>query len=137
MLLGFATWTVLLLVATVGVYRWGYILTGTAEISSFPATPVEGADWYLRGTRAHANCIENLPVFGALVFALHVGNVVGTLVNILAVSILIARIMQSLVHVCFVQTNAAVSIRFSLFSVQAVAFLWLAGIIVSTFFKSS
>ena len=28
----------------------------------------QGADWYLRSMRAHANCIENLPVFGALVF---------------------------------------------------------------------
>lgn len=137
MLLGFATWTLLLLVATVGVYRWSQILTRAAPIHGFPADPVDGAGWYLRGTRAHANCIENLPVFGAIVFALYAGNVTGALVNILATAILIARIAQSLVHVCFVQTDRAVSIRFSFFSVQLFSFLWLIGIIVSIFIRST
>jgi uncharacterized MAPEG superfamily protein len=69
-------------------------------ISEFRADPVEGEDWYKRAMRAHANCIENLPVFGAIVFALYVGNVTSDLVNMLAIAILIARVMQSLVHVC-------------------------------------
>src|SRR5262245_42499234 len=81
MLLGFAAWTVLLLIATVGTYRWGRILTGTAHIASFRADQIEGAGWYQRGTRAHANCIENLPVFAAIVLALQAGSVGGTLVN--------------------------------------------------------
>ena len=131
MLLGFAAWTVLLLAATVGVYRWSLILPGTVAIANFRADPVEGADWYRRGTRAHANCIENLPVFGAIVFALQVGNVTGTLVNTLATAILVARVIQSLVHTCFVQTNTAVSIRFGFYSVQLVSFLWLIGIVVA------
>src|SRR5262245_26024364 len=104
MLVGFAAWTLLLLLATVGVYRWSRILTGRAPISSFRADPIEEEEWYKRATRAHANCIENLPVFGAIVLALHVGNVASALVNALAVVILVARMMQSLVHVCFVQT---------------------------------
>jgi uncharacterized MAPEG superfamily protein len=131
MLLGFATWTVLLLLATVGVYRWSRILTGTVPIRNFRADQVEGADWYLRAMRAHANCIENLPVFGAIVFALYVGNVASTLVNMLATAILVARIMQSLVHVCFVQTNTVASIRFGFFFVQIASFLWLIGIMVT------
>jgi len=36
MLLRFAAWTVLLLLATVGVYRWSRILTGHMPICSFP-----------------------------------------------------------------------------------------------------
>ena len=72
MLLGFAAWTLLLLVITVGIYRWSLILTRTAAIASFPADAIEGAGWYQRGTRAHANCIENLPVFGAIVIALQI-----------------------------------------------------------------
>ena len=130
MLLGFAAWTVLLLTATVGIYRWSRILTGTARIASFRADQIEGAGWYQRGTRAHVNCIENLPVFGAIVLALVVGNVGGTLVDGLSIAILAARIVQSLVHVCFVQTDAVVSVRFGFFSVQLVSFIWLIAIIV-------
>jgi uncharacterized MAPEG superfamily protein len=132
MLVGFAAWTVLLLLATVGVYRWSRILTGRVPIRSFRADRIEGADWYLRAMRAHANCIENLPVFGAIVFGLYVGNVSSALVDGLAVAVLIARIMQSLVHVCFVQTNAVASVRFGFFFVQILSFLWLIGILITT-----
>ena len=80
--------------------------------------------------RAHANCIENLPVFGAIVFGLYVGNVASTLVDALAVTVLIARILQSLTHVCLVQTNVVASVRFAFYFVQFACFLWLVGIIV-------
>ncbi len=133
MLLGFATWTVGLLLVTVGVYRWSRILTGRVPIREFRADQVEGKDWYKRSMRAHANCIENLPVFGAIVFALYAGGLVSATVNVLAVIILAARIMQSLVHVCFVQTNTMVSVRFGFFFAQIVGFLWLIAIITTTF----
>jgi len=131
MLLGFATWTVLLLLATVGIYRWSRILTGRVPISEFRAEQLEGKDWYKRSMRAHANCTENLPVFGALVFALYAGDVASATVNVLTVAILAARIMQSLVHVCLLQTNAVVSVRFGFFFVQIVSFLWLVAIIAA------
>ena len=133
MLLGFATWTVLLLLATVGIYRWRRILTGRVPISEFQANQVEGKDWYKRSMRAHANCIENLPVFGAIVFALYAADVANATVNVLAVAILAARIMQSLVHVCLVQTNTVASVRFGFFFVQIVCFLWLIAIITTNF----
>ena len=131
MLLGFATWTILLLTATVGVYRWNRILTGRVEIRSFRADQVEGDDWYKRAMRAHANCVENLPVFAAIVFALYVGNVTSTLVNVLAIAILLARMLQSLIHICFVQTNIMAAIRFAFFAVQIIGFFWLIGIILT------
>jgi uncharacterized MAPEG superfamily protein len=131
MLVGFAAWTVLLLLATVGVYRWSRILTGRVAIREFRADQIEGADWYKRATRAHANCIENLPVFGAIVFGLYVGNVGSALVNALAVAVLVARIMQSLVHVCFIQTDIVTSVRFGFFFVQIVSFLWLTVILLT------
>ena len=131
MLVGFAAWTVLLLLATVGVYRWSRILTGRVAIRNFRADRIEGADWYKRAMRAHANCVENLPVFAAIVFGLHVGNVAGALVNKLAVAVLVGRILQSLVHVCFVQTNTATSVRFGFFFVQIVSFLWLIGMLLT------
>lgn len=137
MLLGFAAWTLLLLLVTIGVYRWLRVLTGRAGISEFRADQIEGEDWYKRAMRAHANCIENLPVFGAIVFALHVGNVAGDLVNVLAIVILVARVMQSLVHVCFVQTNTMVSIRFGFFFLQFTSFVWLIAIIVTKLSRSA
>jgi uncharacterized MAPEG superfamily protein len=131
MLVGFAAWTMLLLLATVGVYRWSQILTGRVAIREFRADQIEGAEWYKRAMRAHANCIENLPVFGAIVFGLYVGNVGSALVNALAVAVLLARVLQSLVHVCFVQTNTVTAVRFGFFFVQIVSFLWLTGILLS------
>jgi uncharacterized MAPEG superfamily protein len=133
MLLGFATWTVLLLLVTVGIYRWSRILTGRVPISEFRADQVEGKDWYKRSMRAHANCVENLPVFGAIVFALYAGHIASATVNVLAVAMLAARIMQSLVHVCLVQTNTVVSFRFGFFFVQIVCFLWLIAVITANF----
>jgi uncharacterized MAPEG superfamily protein len=85
-------------------------------IRSFRADQIE-ADWYIRAMRAHANCVENLPVFGAIVLGLYVGNVASAFVNAWAVAVLVARIMQSLVHVCFVQTNAVACVRARQFSV--------------------
>lgn len=130
MLLGFAAWTALLLLFTIGTYRWSRIFTGRVAIANFPADAAGGEDWYRRATRAHANCIENLPVFGAIVFALYVGKVTGALVDALTVMVLVTRVLQSLVHVCFVHTNAVASWRFGFFFVQFICFFWLIGIIV-------
>ncbi|RAI66537.1 MAPEG family protein [Pseudomonas fluorescens] len=125
MLLGFATWTLLLLMATVGVYRWVAILFSSAPIASFRSGQLEGADWYQRGTRAHANCVENLPVFAVIVFVISALDINGPAVNDLSTLVLIARVCQSLVHVAHVQTNAFVAVRFTFFCVQLVCFLAL------------
>jgi uncharacterized MAPEG superfamily protein len=125
MLLGFAAWTVLLLLFTVGFYRWSRILTGRVPIRKFRADNIEGEEWYRRAMRAHANCIENLPVFGAIVFALYVSGIGGPVVNWLSVGVLVARVMQSLIHVSFEQTNAVVAWRFSFFLFQIISFLML------------
>jgi uncharacterized MAPEG superfamily protein len=130
MLLGFATWTVLLLMGTVGSYRWIEILRGRKRIAAFPSDQVEGDDWYRRSMRAHANCIENLPVFGAIVLALYASGISGPAVDRLSVAVLAARMVQSTIHVSHVQTDAFVSVRFSFFCVQLVAFLALTVLIV-------
>ena len=130
MLLGFATWTLMLLMATVGVYRWVNILFWKAPIASFRSDQLEGEDWYRRGTRAHANCVENLPVFGAIVLVISAIGVNGPVVDSLCTIVLIARIVQSLVHVSHVQTDAFVAVRFSFFSVQLVCFLALIVMVV-------
>ena len=117
--------------ATVGVYRWTRILTGRASVSGFPSDQVEGEDWYRRSMRAHANCVENLPVFGAIVLALYVAGVGGRAVDVLSVFVLVSRVVQSLVHVSHVQTDGFVAVRFSLLSVQLVSFAALIVLVVS------
>ena len=130
-LLGFAAWTVLLLLGTVGVYRWSRILTGRVPIREFRADSIEGEDWYKRAMRAHANCVENLPVFGAIVLVLYASGIDSPAASAVSAVILAARVAQSLVHVSFVQTNAVVSVRFSFFTVQIAGFAWLIAIVVA------
>lgn len=130
-LLGFAAWTVLLLLGTVGVYRWSRILSGRVPIRDFRSDRIEGADWYRRAMRAHANCIENLPVFGAIVMVLYASGIDSTVASAVSIAILAARVAQSLVHVGFDQTNAVVSIRFGFFFLQIAGFLWLMAIVVT------
>jgi uncharacterized MAPEG superfamily protein len=117
-LLGFAGWTVLLLLSTIGVYRWKRILTRKAEISEFRADEVRGEEWYRRAMRAHANCVENLPVYCAVVVAMLAGGGSSPLLDALSLSILPARVAQSLIHVTFQQTNRIAALRFAFFAVQ-------------------
>ena len=125
MLLAFAMWTLLLLLFTIGIYRWSRIFSGRVPIRDFPADAAGGEDWYKRATRAHANCIENLPVYGAIVLAAHLANLDDPLLDALACALLGARVIQSLVHISFVQTNTAVSVRFSFFFVQFICMAWM------------
>ena len=122
-LLGFALWTLAVLALTVGVHRWSRILTGRGAIHQFPADAPEGPDWYKRATRAHANCVENLPVYTAIVVAASAAGAEGAALDALGVVLLCARVGQTVTHVGFVQTARAVSVRFTLFSVQLVAML--------------
>jgi uncharacterized MAPEG superfamily protein len=122
-LLGFAGWTLLILLLSVGIYRWSRILTGQQEIGQFPADAAGGADWYKRATRAHANCIENLPVYAAIVLAASHAGLDDGFLDALACALLAARVIQSLVHISFVQTNTAVSVRFSFFFLQFICMI--------------
>ena len=130
-LLGLAAWTLLLLIMTVGVYRWSLILTGRTSIASWRADEQQGSDWYRRAVRAHMNCVENLPIYTAIVVALLATGVTSTLLDGLAITILVARILQSSIHVTFEQTNAIAALRFFFFSVQAACMIAM-GVIVAT-----
>jgi uncharacterized MAPEG superfamily protein len=122
-LLAFAAWTLAILMASVGVYRWSQIFTGRAAISGWRADGRDGADWYQRAMRAHMNCVENLPVFGAIVVVMFVTGVSGPAFDRLAIIFLVARIGQSLVHISVPQTEPVAALRFSLFSVQIACML--------------
>jgi len=130
MLLAFSAWTLLLLLLTVGTYRFSRIFSGRAGMASFPADRIEGQGWYARATRAHANCIENLPVFAAVVYALRACGVDHPAVGPLCVAVVAARVVQSLVHVSLEQTDRVVSVRFGFYFAQFICFSALIALIV-------
>src|SRR5215203_4203988 len=118
-LLGFAAWTLLTLFGTIGVYRWSRILTGRASIAEWRADQPQGSDWYKRAMRAHMNCVENLPIYTALVVALMATGLHSSTIDHLAIAILAARVAQTLAHILLPPTNAAASLRFAFFFAQA------------------
>lgn len=125
-LLGFAAWTVLTLLGTIGWYRWSRIVTGRAEIKDFRADEPQGSDWYRRAMRAHANCLENLPLYTAVVVVIVVTGVRSATLDRLAVALLAARVCQTIVHVALPPTNFATGLRFILFFTQLVCMVWMA-----------
>jgi uncharacterized MAPEG superfamily protein len=131
MLLGFAGWTVLVLVAGIGVRRLTLVFKGEAGMASFPADVPAGSSGYRRAMRAHANCVENLPIFGALVLTANAAGLRSQAIDVLAVVVLSARIVQSVIHMCFPERDGTVTVRFTFFMVQLVAMLWIGALIVA------
>jgi uncharacterized MAPEG superfamily protein len=129
-LLGFAGWTLLILFATVGVYRWSRILTGRATVREWRADEDQGADWYRRAMRAHMNCIENLPVYAAIVVAIMASGVTSAWLDGLAIALLALRIAHSLWHIALTQTEVVAAIRFALYFAQ-ILILFAMGIMVA------
>ena len=122
-LLGFAAWTVLL-VTGVFLYRGLRFVTGT-PINNWPrsAKPANDAALVKRMEDAHANCLENLPVFAVIVLA---AAAMGRLESIAALApfVLYARIGQSTVHLIGVGP-AHVLVRATFWSVQLGLFIWM------------
>ena len=127
-LLAFAVWTITLLTLTIGIVRWGLIFTGKAQLKSFPGDEAHGSPFYRRATRAHANCIENLPVFGAIVFAAEASGTHSAMMDALAVAVVVARLGQTTAHLSS-GSNTVIGIRFSFLAVQLVAFFWMSALI--------
>ncbi|MGB8331155.1 MAG: MAPEG family protein [Polyangiales bacterium] len=129
-LLAFAVWSMLVLILTIGVYRWGLIFAGRVQVKEFRADQIEGSDRYRRAMRAHLNCLENLPIYGAIVLAIVVSNARSSTLDILALTLIGARIVQTLIHVSGEQTNLLASLRFGFFFVQLICMLWMTVLVV-------
>ena len=114
-LVGFAAWT-LVLVSMIGLLRASAVLAGKRAPNQFDPGGADLSEFSRRLCRAHANCYENLPIFGALIaVALITGQHGAT--DGLAMWFLAARIGQSVVHLVST-SNPAVNIRFALFLAQ-------------------
>jgi uncharacterized MAPEG superfamily protein len=128
-LLGFALWTLLILLVTIGPYRWLRILTGRTRASHWTADPNAGSGYYPRAMRAHMNCIENLPVFIAIVYVIDRVGLQSPLLDALALTVLGARIVQSSVHIALVQTDNVIFVRFGFFFAQVVAMISMVAVL--------
>lgn len=124
-LLGFAAWTILTLLVGVGLVRWRLILTGRKRLNEFPADVPHGSPRYRRAMRAHANCVENLPVYGSVAVAATLAGIQSATLDTLAPIVLAARVLQTLTHVALEETPAAVGVRFAFFFAQLACMVWM------------
>jgi uncharacterized MAPEG superfamily protein len=125
-LLGFAVWTIVVPLGAIGAYRLSRVVRGTASMNAFRSDAVTGADWYRRAMRAHANCVENLPVFCTIIVLATILGVKSRHQDVLAATVLGARVVQSTVHMGWVETARAVTVRFTAFFIQVMCMLALA-----------
>lgn len=126
-LLGFAAWTLLLLMG-IAILRSYYTLLGGRYANSFAVMGEDVSPFSARLCRAHANCYENLPTFAAIIaVAALSGN--AQITEPLALWALAARVAQSTVHLISTR-NRAVMLRFSLLMVQwVIQAVWMTQIL--------
>jgi uncharacterized MAPEG superfamily protein len=116
-LTGFVSWALFLLVV-MEIIRTYLVLTGGVAANAFTPDNSGLSPFMQRLARAHANCIEGLPVFGGLL-AIAIMTSRTDVTDPLALWFLGARIAQSIIHL--VSTSPiAVSLRFTAFAVQLV-----------------
>jgi len=122
-LVAFAGWTLLLLIVLVSLRTW-LTLSGAKRANEFAPDGAGSSAFQQRLIRAHANCVENLPVFGAIVLAA-IASGHSEVTNSLAYVVLGARFAQSLIHLS--STSAlAVMARASMLLVQiAIEVSWI------------
>lgn len=122
-LLLFAAWTLALMLFYVN-YRVALTLTFKKAANAWPR---DGADAdpaiIKRAHHAHLNCVENLPVFAAIVLAAYALGRQGV-VDTLAAYVLYLRIAQSLVHLSGTGP-AQVFVRANLFLLQVALMGWM------------
>ena len=122
-LLGLVGWTLLLLILMEAL-RTRYVLTKAIAANEFKPDNSNLSPFMQRLARAHANCIETLPIFGILLITALLTDRAGV-TNPLAPWLLAARVVQSCIHLTSLSV-VAVNARFLTFAVQiAIAVYWL------------
>jgi uncharacterized MAPEG superfamily protein len=116
-LTGFVSWALFLLVV-MEIIRTYLVVTREVAANAFTPDNSGLSPFMRRLARAHANCIEGLPIFGGLL-AIAIMTSRTDVTDPLALWFLGARIVQSIIHL--VSTSPiAVSLRFTAFAVQLV-----------------
>ena len=125
----YALWA-MFLVLSIGAARVRQVARGQAQPTSFTAGVPHGPEPYWRLNRAHMNTIENLPIFATVVLSGWAINAVGPTFNALAMTVVGARAVQSLIHISSGSVHA-INLRFSAFAVQIVCQIWMAWLILA------
>ena len=124
----FIAWTLLLLV-WMEIIRSKLVLTKAVPANGFQPDNGNLSPFMQRLARAHANCLEGLPLFGGLMLVAEVAGKTA-ITDPLATVFLFARMAQSLVHLASVSA-AAVTLRFTAFAVQmGIAVYWAYALLV-------
>ncbi len=116
-LIGFVGWTVLLLLVLAAL-RTGVVLSGRKKAHEFAPDGADVSPFSNRLCRAHANCLETLPLFASLILVAHVTGQ-GSVTDPLAMWFLLARIGQTVAHL-IAANHIMAQIRFAFFVVQVV-----------------
>jgi uncharacterized MAPEG superfamily protein len=116
-LTGFVAWSLFLLLL-MEVIRSKLVLTKAVAANGFNPENSNLSPFMQRLARAHANCIEGLPIFGGLMLIAVVAGRT-SITDPLAYLFLFARILQSVIHLSSLSA-LAVTLRFSAFAVQLV-----------------
>lgn len=114
-LTGFIAWALALLLLMETLRSW-LVVSGRVPANGFTPDNAGLSPFLQRLARAHANCVEGLPIFGGLMLvALVLQRSAAT--DGLAYAFLAARIVQSCIHLASVAPRA-VTARFLAFAVQ-------------------
>lgn len=121
-LTGFIAWTLFLLVL-MELIRSKMVMTKSIQANEFRPDNANLSPFMQRLARAHANCLEGLPIFGGLMLvAVLAGR--SAVTDPLAYTLLGARVLQSVLHLSSLSVQA-VTLRFAAFAVQmGIAVYW-------------
>lgn len=114
-LTGFITWALFLLVLMESI-RTKMVLAREMAPNRFVTDNANLSPFMQRLARAHANCVEGLPIFGGLMVVALITDNTGV-TDGLAYVFLFFRLLQSLIHLSSL-SSLAVTLRFSAFAVQ-------------------
>lgn len=125
----FIAWALALLVLMEAVRSY-LVLTGQSRSNEFKPDNSNLSPFMQRLARAHANCLEGLPIVGGLLLvAMVTGRTEVT--DPLAPWLLGARVVQSSIHLASVRV-LAVNARFAAFAVQvAISVHWAWALVMS------
>ena len=116
-------WTMFLLILMEGL-RVRFLVTLTVAANEFRPDNSNLPPFMQRLARAHANCIESFPIIGGLLVVALLTNR-ADVTDALALWLLLARLLQSSIHLASTSVLAA-NARFLAFTVQmAIAVYWL------------
>jgi uncharacterized MAPEG superfamily protein len=122
-LLAFTAWTILL-VLCIAAYRMARLAGGTSLAAwSRGKQPADVPGLITRLEHAHANCVENLPLFGAVVLGALAMNRLDAIAG-MATLVVCARLAQSLTHLSGAG-GLQVLVRGTFWTIQLVLFLMM------------